>query len=89
MNTLDMFWEPAVGALVRLRPACKSGIKAFDDHPLWVTKATDIDGHRLFSCETTGPMESRTLKTGRVVLSCPRWTGYYLADELLPEEIAA
>lgn len=81
---LDLFWEPAVGDLVMLRAHARTGVGPFDEHPLKVKKATDMDGVRLFHCETTGPTTGRTLSTGRVVRSHPCWTTFATAEELLP-----
>lgn len=59
---------------------------AIDEHPLLVRKASDINGARLFSCETTGPVTSRRLANGRIVTSHPRWTCFKTAAELLPAD---
>jgi len=55
----DLFWEPSVGDLVRTRPCAKRGVRPFDEYPLRVKSANDVDGWRLFGCETTGPVHRR------------------------------
>lgn len=82
--TADLFWEPAIGDLVMLRPHARTGVRAEDEHPLRVRKVTELSGVRVFDCETTGPVTRRTLATGRVVDDTPRWSCFKTADDLLP-----
>ncbi|MGQ2992748.1 hypothetical protein [Variovorax sp.] len=80
----DLFWEPSVGELVMARPCAKRGVRPFDDYPLRVKRACDVDGWRMFACETTGPIHRRTNRAGRVIETRPCWTGFYLAEHLMP-----
>ena len=80
----DLFWEPAVGSLVMLRPAARTGVAAEDEHPLLVREASDISGARIFSCETTGPVTARRLSNGRIGTTRPTWTCFMRADDLIP-----
>lgn len=81
---LDLFWEPAVGEMVAVRPSARCGVLAFDDFPLKVTKRSLVQDTPVFDCQTTGPVTTRLSSTGRQLTSHPCWTGYYTAEQLLP-----
>lgn len=80
----DLFWEPAIGDMVTLKPASRIGVTAFDKYPLVVKRFDDIDGFRLFTCETTGPVTTRTTKSGRKLQEHPCWLSFFQATELMP-----
>lgn len=84
--SFDLFWVPQPGNLVRAKPCAKRGIRPFDDHPLMVKRVHDVDGIRVFACQTTGPLQVRTLLNGRKMQSTPMWEGYYFDGELIPIE---
>lgn len=82
--SLDLFWEPELGTLVLLKPHARHGVKPFDEHPLLVKQSHDIDGFRMFTCETTGPIEYRTTRNGQRLPSHVRWHCFQLAEDLIP-----
>jgi hypothetical protein len=81
---LDLFWEPALGDLVMVRPCARCGVRAFDEYPLKVTKRSLVQDTPVFDCQTTGPVTTRLSSTGRQLTSHPCWTGYYTAEQILP-----
>ncbi|MBS0571873.1 MAG: hypothetical protein JSS08_01270 [Proteobacteria bacterium] len=76
-------WEPRLESLVRATK--KQGIRPFDDHPLRVKRRTEVDGHVLFTCETTGPVTVKKRRNGTTYKEWPQWQSYYEAKELKPE----
>ena len=83
-GVVDLFWEPGLKDLVRTRPSARCGVKPFDEHPLLVLRRDEVDGLPVFTCETTGPIERKTTRTGRIVDSHVSWQGFYTADQLEP-----
>lgn len=83
----DLFWLPTVGQRVRVKPGHGCGVRAFDDFPLLVKRASALDGVTIFACETTGPVTTTKTKAGQTLSSHPQWQGYYLAEELEPAEV--
>ena len=86
MTTPDLFWAPARGDLVRLKPERRTGIRAFDEFPLRVKKVSQVSGNTIYHCETTGPVTTRKSPAGWILKEHPCWTGFHFLDELLPVE---
>lgn len=87
-QTFDLFWEPGIGELVMVRPSARHGVKPFDEHPLLVRRVDEVDGIRMFTCETTGPVTYRTTRDGKRLPQHPSWQSFFRAQELLPTECA-
>lgn len=83
-SDIDLFWEPALKSLVRIKPSQKIGVSPFDDYPLLVKRADVIDGIQIFTVETTGPLRKRVTKNERVLYEHPCWQTFFTADQLIP-----
>ena len=83
-SDIDLFWEPELKSLVRIKPSQKIGVGPFDDYPLLVKRADSIDGVRIFTVETTGPLRKRVTKSERVLYEHPCWQTFFTADQLMP-----
>lgn len=75
-------WEPELGSRVRAKR--KRGIRSFDDFALLVKRRDVVQGHVIFTCETTGPVTRKKRRNGSTYSEFPQWQGFYEASDLQP-----
>jgi hypothetical protein len=89
----DMFWKPAKGDLVLIKPGT---------HAAWFKSAADlliprrcledvthVEGHPMVWAVAIGPIRRRTLANGRVIEEGPNNQQPFMVEELMPYEAPA